>query len=102
MTESLHTDWAVSGKQETTRRRAGQSTATGRGGGAGEENMRLAQQISELSQNNEDQEACLVEQQVLKETIARLENEAEERDRQLDAYKARLEAAQGDIEALTT
>lgn len=66
-----------------------------------EENVRLAQQISKLSRNREDQEARLVEQQSLKETIARLENEAEERDHQLEAYKARLQAAQGDVETLT-
>ena len=66
-----------------------------------EENVRLAQQISKLSWSTIDEEARLEEERDLKETIARLEDEAADREWQLDSYEGRLGVARADLETTT-
>ena len=66
-----------------------------------EENVCLAQQISELRWSTVDEEARLEEERDLKETMARLEDKAADRERQLDSYEARLGVARADLETAT-
>ena len=67
-----------------------------------EENVRLAQQISEWSRSAEDEDMSGKQEQKWKETIARLEDKAGQRERQLDLYQMQLEGSCATLEAMTT